>query len=85
MKDVAAAAELCILLFTTSYLLHVSSGLQQLHSMPYDYSATTQAMSFPYLFITFIYRQKIRVLFTSSFFVCMFPFLFYKLKNTYEF
>jgi succinate dehydrogenase hydrophobic anchor subunit len=48
----AAAAELCILLFTTSCLLHVSSGL---HSIPYDYSATTQAMPFPYLFLYYFY------------------------------
>ncbi|PNY06376.1 endo-1,4-beta-xylanase A-like protein [Trifolium pratense] len=41
-----ATVELCIFLFTTSCLLLLSSGFQ-FHSMPYDYSATTECVAEP--------------------------------------
>ncbi|XP_045786636.1 endo-1,4-beta-xylanase 5-like [Trifolium pratense] len=41
-----ATVELCIFLFTTSCFLLLSSGFQ-FHSMPYDYSATTECVAEP--------------------------------------
>ncbi|XP_058739107.1 endo-1,4-beta-xylanase 5-like [Vicia villosa] len=44
---VVVAAELCIFLLSASCLLLLSSGFQ-LHSKPYDYSATTQCVKEPH-------------------------------------